>query len=85
MHAELMTDLWNTLSTNTLYPYTKVPLLQPSSSSGGLSQPIIRPVTPTVLITSTDRTSAGVSSFILVGVLAFSVELVDFLAYIRLS
>lgn len=45
----------------TLYPYTNVPLLQPSSSSGGLSQPIIRLFWPTVLRTSTERTSAGLS------------------------
>lgn len=45
----------------TLYPYTNVPLLQPSSSSGGLSQPIIRLFWPTVLRTSTEQTSAGLS------------------------
>lgn len=46
----------------TLYPYTKVPLLQPSSSSGGLSQPIMRLLWPTLLMTSTDCTSAGASA-----------------------
>lgn len=85
VHAELMTDLWKSPSTNTWevkggnkyekkqpmesmdrllptrYPYTNVPLLQPSSSRGGLSQPIIRLPWPTVLITSTDWTSAGAS------------------------